>query len=542
MNDLLKILHLFFKEHKFYVLVYLILLMLYHPINNVVVARTISSFFKNVNESSTNDFYYTYLSYALTVYLILFIIEYSTNNVYSKLIPTFEKYIHDIIYEYILKKYQYEYKLPEIAELLHKIEIIPNVVKNIIEKGITNFLPQIITVLSISAYFFYVNPILGTITFCLILFFIVKSCKNYNTCEPISIKNEKQIEGRDNNLSDKFHNLFSIYSNGKLHDELKENKERSDTFKNVSVDYIKCTNHINNTNSLFNLVMLLGLIILSVVLFKKHKMPHVLLISVILLITYIPDNIVSIGLYIISFMHNYSILRVNSDFISDIYKISTTDERTNKLTISNGKINVTNISFAYPGKENVFTNFSLEIPAKQKVALLGKSGRGKSTLIKIITGYYKVQNGSVSIDDTDISTINLNDLRTNISYIGQNNILFNTSVWENIKYGNNASKEDVKNLIQTLHVENIFGNIDDNVGLLGDKLSGGQKQMIHILRAMLKKNKIVILDEPTSNIDVTHKDIIKNAIKELSKDSTLILITHDESILDLVEKSINIDS
>jgi ABC-type bacteriocin/lantibiotic exporter with double-glycine peptidase domain len=120
------------------------------------------------------------------------------------------------------------------------------------------------------------------------------------------------------------------------------------------------------------------------------------------------------------------------------------------------------------------------------------------------------------------------------------------SVMENIQYGNNMSPDEIKDMCEKLNISNIFKNLKDgydtNAGIDGNNLSGGQRQIIHILRCIFKKNKIVILDEPTSAIDKENTEVIINIIKELSKNSTLILITHDESILYIVDRVITLDS
>ena len=160
-------------------------------------------------------------------------------------------------------------------------------------------------------------------------------------------------------------------------------------------------------------------------------------------------------------------------------------------------------------------------------------------------GYYHVDDDSVFLDGTDINQFDLNSLRSQISFVNQNNKLFNGSIYQNIQYGNNLSKKDIDKLIVKLEVENIYANLHDglesDVGIGGDKLSGGQKQLVHILRAFGNKNKIIVLDEPTGAIDPENKQTILKVLKELSKNSTMILITHDESIMNMCDRIIKIE-
>ena len=194
----------------------------------------------------------------------------------------------------------------------------------------------------------------------------------------------------------------------------------------------------------------------------------------------------------------------------------------------------------------VIKNISLNIKAGEKIAITGSSGNGKSTLIKLLMGYYKVDDNMILIDDIDINKYELNNLRTQISYVNQNTKLFNSTIIENIKYGTQMTDKDVIAIINDIGINSLYSNLEhgynSKVGIGGDKLSGGQRQMIYILRCFGKNNKIIILDEPTTSIDVYTKSLIMKAIKKLSKNCTLIIITHDKELLKLVERVVVIKS
>ena len=160
-------------------------------------------------------------------------------------------------------------------------------------------------------------------------------------------------------------------------------------------------------------------------------------------------------------------------------------------------------------------------------------------------GYYKVPDNSIFIDNVDINNYNLSDLRGQISFVNQNNKLFNISILENIQYGNDLTKDEILEICVRLNIDNIFKNLenglDSNVGVDGDNLSGGQRQMIHFLRCIGRKNKIIILDEPTAAIDKENTINVVKAIEELGKNNTVILITHDDSILHIVDRIVTLD-
>ena len=527
----------FWRENKLQLTIYIILISLAYPIDTILIPKVSSEFFQNVKPDSTNEFYKRYLFYAILAFLIIYTSYFIINKLDSELVPKFEKYVDDSIYTYILNKNQDDFKNPEIAELLHRMHVIPSAINGVMLSLIERVLPQIITIICIIIYLFFVNKTLGRIS---LTFFVIYGLVMYifsNNCELVSLKNEILNEEKQNILTDKFQNLFSIYSNGKIKDEIIENEIVTETFKDVTEQNMKCNNKIKTFNLYFSVFIVLSLIIVAVILYKQNKITHVVLIAAILIINYLPHNIQSIGYSIPNIINNYTVINKNKRFIDDVFNVRPENEKV--LTITDGHISINGITFGYADKENIFNNFSLDIPAKSTIQILGESGKGKSTLIKLITGYYKLKGGQILIDGTDISTVNLNELRKSISYISQNNVLFNKSIFENIRYGNNQSKEYITNLINRLNIT-LFNNLDldAQAGIMGDNLSGGQKQMIHILRAICKDNKIVIMDEPTSSIDTTNKEQILNALKELSKNSTMILITHES--LGLTSNSIKI--
>ena len=221
--------------------------------------------------------------------------------------------------------------------------------------------------------------------------------------------------------------------------------------------------------------------------------------------------------------------------------LDTSKNRMEKITSENkiklnGNIILKNVSFAYSEK-NVLNNISLEIPKGKKVALVGLSGSGKSTIANLIVRFFDNYNGQILIENKDIKKIELVDLRNNISMVTQETILFNDSIANNIKYGKlDASEEEIKNVAKTSGIsefsENLENQLDTVIGESGVKLSGGQRQRIAIARAILKNGPILIMDEATSSLDnITEKEVLKT-IKNLMKDKTTLIIAHRLSTIE----------
>lgn len=196
-----------------------------------------------------------------------------------------------------------------------------------------------------------------------------------------------------------------------------------------------------------------------------------------------------------------------------------------------GNIKFENVSFSYQTTENVLNNVSFNINKGETIALVGESGGGKTTICHLIPNFYKVTDGTISIDGININDLSFKALRKSIGIVQQDVFLFNGSIKENILYGNlSASDEEV---IEAAKKANIYDYImklpdgfDTQIGERGVKLSGGQKQRLSIARVFLKNPPILILDEATSALDNTTEILIQGALNELAKGRTTIVVAH----------------
>ncbi len=197
-----------------------------------------------------------------------------------------------------------------------------------------------------------------------------------------------------------------------------------------------------------------------------------------------------------------------------------------------GKIALRDVSLVYPDGTAALTNFTLDIKAGETIALVGRSGAGKSTLVNLLTRALQPSGGQILIDDIPIEDIKLESLRSQIAMVNQQIVLFNASVTQNIAYGSLASKsrEEVVEAAKTAFADEFISKLpqgyDSHVGAEGLQLSGGQRQRLSIARALLKDAPILILDEATSALDNESEYYIQQALDNVMKDRTTIVIAH----------------
>lgn len=217
-----------------------------------------------------------------------------------------------------------------------------------------------------------------------------------------------------------------------------------------------------------------------------------------------------------------------------------------KSKISLGKINFQNINFEYTKDLAVFKNFNLEINSGEKVGLVGHSGSGKSTLARMLLRFVDIVSGEILIDGQNIAKLKQDDLRSYISYVPQESILFHRSIKENIAYSKpDATEDEIISAAKGAHahefIENLPHGYDTMVGERGVKLSGGERQRVAIARAMLKEAPILVLDEATSSLDSISETYIQEAFDKLMKGKTTIVIAHRLSTIQKMDRIIVLD-
>lgn len=201
------------------------------------------------------------------------------------------------------------------------------------------------------------------------------------------------------------------------------------------------------------------------------------------------------------------------------------------LDVKIGKIVIKDVSFGYEKDIEILHNINMVIEPNKTTAIVGFSGSGKSTLINLLLRYYDVNSGSIKIDGQDLREVKVESLRKNIALVSQDVVLFDDTIKENIKFGEeNISDERIKEVAKLAAADDFINNqpngYDTIVGEMGKNLSGGQKQMISIARAMLKNAPILLLDEATSSLDSKSESQVQNSLEKLMEGRTTVVIAH----------------
>lgn len=235
-----------------------------------------------------------------------------------------------------------------------------------------------------------------------------------------------------------------------------------------------------------------------------------------------------------SYISFVKILKFNNDFLpeNDCGKLSL--EKINNIQIEN-------LNFSYNENKQILNNINIEVGSNDKIAIIGKTGSGKTTLVNLLCRFYELKDGTIKINGQDYKKYKLSDLREQIGYVMQDVVIFEGNVFENINYANKkVSEEEIINICKKLNLHNKIISLEKgyktNLNKNKDLLSQGEKQMINFARILVENPSVIILDEVTSSLSYENEELIKNAINEIIKGRICIIIAHRLSTIKSCDK------
>ena len=393
-----------------------------------------------------------------------------------------------------------------------------------------NMISSIVTALVILVYVFFNSWIVGLIliVFLIILYFIIKK---YTPLLKDAHKERKASQDTFTSLANEsIRGIREIKTLG-IKDQLITNAKKSigDIFK-ISKKEIDLETRFNIVISLLKEVLEVGVFIICIILLYYKQITLTFFIAM----TYYIYRYMWFIECLNDFTETYQKVSVSLDRVNEILE----NQKFNDVVFGNtdiknmkGIIKFKDVSFSYPNEEKVLDDFNLIIEPNKKIAIVGASGQGKSTLFNLITRLFDANAGTISIDDVNILDISEECLRKNVSIIRQEPFIFNRTILENFKIiDENIKLKDVKKYVKEAYldeyIESLPKKYDTLLGEGGVNLSGGQKQRLAIARTLAKNSKIILFDEATSALDNNSQEFIKKSIDNLVKNHTVVIVAH----------------
>jgi ABC-type multidrug transport system fused ATPase/permease subunit len=432
----------------------------------------------------------------------------------------------------IIDKYKVDYKDLNTGYILYNFETITKEFNNVFIDVIQEYIPVSFSLCICLIYLLYLDIKVGLISLCGIIILIVSLFSRSKEGINKSNRQNKLFIKDSEHIQDKVNNLFNIYVSGTEQEEKDSYNDLKDVIQKATFD-----NHfyLTVTSMIVSVIILLNTLMVFLTI-KNYKEGLILV-----LVVYI-KFLEFLGKSSTMLTYSMGILgyaKQSDKFLKEI-KSNSIIKQENKDVKLNGPIKFDNINFSYSkekGSEKLFDNLSLIIKKNEKIAIFGRSGSGKSTLIKLLYGFYKIDKGKITINNINIEDINIDDIRKHMTMATQVVKIFEGTVLENILYGTVQTRASIKikygNLLKIF--KNLENGLDTKLSVNGSNLSGGQRQIINVLRALGKNTPIVILDEPTVGLDEKTKIDLLSNIKTI-KNKIVIIITHDKDVIRYVDK------
>ena len=540
------------------VIMYFIAVMFTFPLESVLLPRLYGNLFEKIKsndkKNNTNPFNIFeniksfnipgILSLVAITWLTVTIGHTSKHSIESKLIPNYLSFIRNKIFSSIIDNKSTNFSDVKSGDLITRILDVSRAMRYLFQWIVSKFLPEIIGLTTVLIYSFFINKNIGLI---LITGIVLLICIGYFAGKNVinfSKEREKGFLHTCEKLNDNFTNLMNIFLNNQDKNETKNNANMN----NDHSDVLKQQMNLER-----NFVLIMQLIVIatySCALFYGYNLfsSNIIKVSTFISLILILGNYLS---YLLTLNHSiishvcgtFGNVMASEEFLTKILK--PVKSKNHKNFITKGDIFFDKIHFKYNDKKHIFKDFSMKIKGNSKTGIVGQSGSGKSSLMRMLVLINKPEKGKIMVDNTNILDADSKYIRNQITYVNQRTVLFNKSVIDNILYGNDVSKEKAINTLKRYDLLSIYNKLNNGVnsqaGVNGNNLSGGMQKVTILMRGILKSSKIIIFDEPLAGLDSNTRAKVMKMINHECRYKTVIVITHDKEILTYMDQTINLN-
>ena len=536
----------FLSENIWSFIAYILIILAFFPIKSLILPNIYGMMFDQIKTiSKFTDIYnfrenFAKMNFpgALVALIALWIVVILSSSVKSYieslLIPGYFTYLRQLLFAKTVNSYQADYRDVKTGEYLTRALELTRHIRDLFQYLLSQFLPELIISLMIVGYMFTQHATLGWILLAgCVVCAIIQYFGNAELFKLIIDRETFFNTTVSENLRDSLDNLMNVFLNNTVDHEIEknaslENKSREKLQRIMSLQGIISFMTDFITVATFALCLLFLYYLISK---KDVKVTHGIVLVMIL--GQFLNNFVYVNNgFIYNIAYRIGLISSSKDYLENIF--GSKGGRTLSSGITNGNIEFKNVKFRYDKTQNIYIyeDLNIQFESGKRYAIVGQSGSGKTTMMKLLVGLYTPESGAIYIDSVDTSHMKLDYLRKNVNYINQRTTLFNESIMYNMLYGNpEISEKTVIEKLKKYDLLKIFDEIPDgvyaNAGVNGGNLSGGMQRLVILMRGILKPGVIVIMDEPTTGLDANTIHNVKNMIFDETVGKTLIVVTHE---------------
>jgi len=550
MNFLLYLAVNFLKKEKWTALALFIVALCSSVLQaNVItnITSNIITFAQKKNNTMSFQYFYWFI-FAIIAYIVVsFLWRYIENQLLTKIRP----WIRIQLMHLLLMTNNKTFSDTNFTKLYSPMNRICDMYYFIAHTVLNYMLPNLVYLLIVSVYFAYINPIYGLVFVIGNTLLAMYWMLNMKEIVKANDTYEKTVVKTDMHIIDLLNNVDKVIYRGQTESELNElSALNNNNFINARAYYNVSNYHTTVMTSIIFIVIIFSVWYLIKIYFQGKMSITLFITSFSILLLYREKMTILIETLpeFVDFIGRAENVLFHFKHVNDHYR--TFDDNSNYKThsLEFKKIQFHNVSYKYNiNSNNVFENrnFLLKSDNNQIIGITGRSGNGKSTFIKLLLRMYECNSGYITIDGVDIKELDPNYIRSQITYVNQNSKLFDRKVIDNMLYGcvnQEICDHFLEKILKYPNITKLYKNTDiknKNAGLMGENLSGGQRQIANMIGGLINPSKILVLDEPTNALDPELKKEVLEMIKEFSRyKQAIIIITHDKDIFPLFTQQI----
>jgi ATP-binding cassette subfamily B protein len=524
----------FIKQEKV-LFAYYILLILLVPVQDVGVPHIVGMLTKSIQSKKS---IYVPLTLLIIVTVIIQLGSIISGTIEVKMFPRFQKYVRDIMINHIMKQTKTNFEELRTGEITMHLHKLPSMLYSYIEDMRDMIIPQFIVYVAAIVYFSNYDIRIGIALFSIIILLLISVNYTLDKCADISQKRDNQYNTMMEEITDVMKNITSVLNANTESRETERTNRFQEDYYELSRKSLRCAFKVRY----LIIPVVLGFFTWSLTrmykFVKKGTIESHKMVSLVLILLFLMKSMWIVVYNLKDQVFRWGSIQSSLAVFNDCAPVEK-EIKDIPENLTSGFL-LYDITYGYEGRKLIFDKLNLHIESNKKTLIIGEIGSGKSTIIKLLMKYQLPKEGTIYYNGRPYNNISTEEIRELIGYVPQTPILFNRTIYENITYNNTSvSEEEVIHLMEQLGLGDMLKKFPEglqtNVGNGGSKLSGGQRQIVWILRVMLQNPEVIILDEPTSALDENTKPIVQRMLEHIIKNKTTIMITHDQFLYKLAD-------